>query len=406
MEKILIGFLMLALVGCGLEKMPPVEKIPDAELFDQNLSPSKEDNPFHVKTVSESKVSINEGKIQKRLPSSSLNEGITSVGEGLAGIKPRVFTTKEGCQRENKYENRLTVIEEEKVMSHLDLMCKRVDLYRKRKKTRLETRDRYLTKEFLPLISSMHLPTRNLQEWKKTSISKMKKYFTCMITAEIIIVNERILKERGFLEGIHVGLGENGGISEEEDVYLGKLANKYLGERKNISESNKKLVNVLLDRVDIIPTSLALAQAAKESGWGGANDGARFARQAYSLFGQHYSGDQGSMKTCEESAIKVAIFSSTLKSVQSYVHNLNTGRGYKELRDIRKEYRDRGETPDGYGMAGGLGRYSADGEYIKSLRNDFICSYQWQALDNYTVNLSETYSQVSFKKMTGEHPCH
>jgi len=128
-------------------------------------------------------------------------------------------------------------------------------------------------------------------------------------------------------------------------------------------------VDVLMRRIDTVPASLALAQAAKESGWGTS----RFARDGNNLFGEWCfrrgcglvpkgRGD-GQMH-------EVRTFREPRDSINSYLLNLNTHRAYRELRRTRETLRAEGETPTGQILASGLSRYSERGAvYVDEIRS-------------------------------------
>ena len=86
-------------------------------------------------------------------------------------------------------------------------------------------------------------------------------------------------------------------------------------------------VDALLRKVDVIPPSLALAQAIEESGWGTS----RIAREQNALFGQFGQGSAGDWDYRN--------FTNLSEAVASYAHNLNTHRAYKEFRTARARMR-------------------------------------------------------------------
>jgi uncharacterized FlgJ-related protein len=120
--------------------------------------------------------------------------------------------------------------------------------------------------------------------------------------------------------------------------------------------------------VDAIPPSLALGQAAYESGYGTS----RFAREGNALFGQWTYGGEG-MKPRKKRASKgnyaVAAYDWPLDSVRDYMRNLNTHRAYQGLRDERAAARADGRVPTGAELAATLTSYSEKGaEYVKELQ--------------------------------------
>jgi uncharacterized FlgJ-related protein len=123
----------------------------------------------------------------------------------------------------------------------------------------------------------------------------------------------------------------------------------------------------LLERVDIVPVSLALSQAAEESGWGTS----RFAAEGNALFGQWTWGGEGIKPEQQRAALgdhRIAAFESPLQSVMAYMHNLNTHPAYAELRAMRARLRREGQPIRGRKLAEALTKYSERGQaYVDSL---------------------------------------
>ena len=146
------------------------------------------------------------------------------------------------------------------------------------------------------------------------------------------------------------------------------------------SKSTTVVLDQLLKRVDIIPASLPLAQAANETGWGTS----RFAKEANNYFGiWTYEAEQGLKPRNRESDKKhfVRKFTSPAASVKFYMNLLNTHPAYKELRNIRYSLRQERQKISGVKLAQGLEKYSAKGnEYIK-LITLLITQNQWAQLD-------------------------
>lgn len=124
----------------------------------------------------------------------------------------------------------------------------------------------------------------------------------------------------------------------------------------------------LMRRVDVIPPSLALAQAAKESAWGTSG----FAREGNNFFGQ-WCFEKGCGLVPEDrssgSDHEVAVFPSAEVSVDAYMRNLNRHRAYAPLRRIREELRRKDEPVTGKALAQGLEGYSEQGEeYVSQVQ--------------------------------------
>lgn len=122
-------------------------------------------------------------------------------------------------------------------------------------------------------------------------------------------------------------------------------------------------------RVDEIPVSLALAQAANESGWGTS----RFAREGNALFGQWTWNPAEGMRPKEMRAEKgsyaVKKFDTLGQSVAGYMANLNRHGAYAPLRERRAARRAAGQPISGSALAAGLIKYSERGQdYIDEIR--------------------------------------
>lgn len=179
-------------------------------------------------------------------------------------------------------------------------------------------------------------------------VDTKKQVFLRLMLPLILVVNEEIAEDRARLEAMHQGK-----TARDED-WLGELAQRYQSPSTDLA--------ALLRRVDVVPPSLALAQAVEESGWGTS----RFVREGNNLFGQvgddiTPAGDQGGPA--------MASFDSLHAAVRAYAQNLNSHRAYEPLRRIRAQIRARGGFPDGHSLAGALTAYSERGHaYVDSIR--------------------------------------
>ena len=118
--------------------------------------------------------------------------------------------------------------------------------------------------------------------------------------------------------------------------------------------------------MDIIPVSIALAQAAKESGWGTS----RFALEGNAIFGQWTWNGKGIEPLLKDKSKnhKILRFPILRASVKAYKNNLNTHNGYVKFREKRKKLRDRNKKISGLELAKTLGNYAQAGsEYTKIL---------------------------------------
>ena len=135
----------------------------------------------------------------------------------------------------------------------------------------------------------------------------------------------------------------------------------------------------LLKRVDEVPASLVLAQAANESAWGTS----RFARKANNYFGQWcFTPGCGLVPRRRESGAshEVARFDHAAASVSSYMRNLNSHPAFDRFRELRWQLRRQGSPLEGHRLAEGLVKYSQRGEdYVKELQT----MIRYNRLDQY-----------------------
>ncbi len=157
---------------------------------------------------------------------------------------------------------------------------------------------------------------------------------------------------------------KNQRLSVEEYAFLYSLYDEF---RMEVAESDPEILRELLKRVDILPASLVLMQAANESAWGTS----RFAVEGFNFFGQ-WCFREGCglvpLSRGEDQSHEVAKFATPAQSIRSYFYNLNTFHTYEQLRDIRAQLRAERKPIRGEALAAGLGRYSERGdEYIAEI---------------------------------------
>ena len=187
------------------------------------------------------------------------------------------------------------------------------------------------------------------------STKKRKDLFIKIVLPLILSENNRILRDRDILFKV---LNKNNNTKSERR-WLEKKFKQYGVVNKDVS--------TLKIRMDIIPVSLALAQAAKETGWGTS----RFAIEGNALFGQWtYSGDGIKPAAADKGdKHKVMAFSVLKSSVRAYQRNLNTHKSYKAFRKERAIQRDNEQNLDSNLLANYLGSYAETGnEYVKTLK--------------------------------------
>jgi Bax protein len=185
-------------------------------------------------------------------------------------------------------------------------------------------------------------------------------YFSPLIEKK----NDSVINSRQALLTWHQELA---GLDDDEKHRVQSMAAYY--RINNFDIENDADWQELLARVNAIPTSLALAQAANESAWGTS----RFAREANNFYGQ-WCFQKGCglvpAKRDKNKTHEVAAFKSPEESVERYIHNLNSHNAYKTLRKIRNRLRIENKLITGIELAEGLLHYSERGkEYIEELQS-------------------------------------
>ncbi|MDA7593459.1 glucosaminidase domain-containing protein [Candidatus Pelagibacter sp.] len=190
---------------------------------------------------------------------------------------------------------------------------------------------------------------------KIENAKKRKDFFIQIILPLVIDENNSIKLDRMKLFSI---LNKNKNTKTEQEWLNVKF--------KQYGVVNKDL-STLKVRMDEVPVSMAIAQAAKETGWGTS----RFAQEGNALFGQWTWSGEGIKPTDAEddSTHKVMKFKVLQASVKAYQRNLNTHSSYKDFRSARAELRDEGKKLDSMILTEYLDKYAETGkEYVKILQ--------------------------------------
>ena len=186
------------------------------------------------------------------------------------------------------------------------------------------------------------------------STKKRKDFFIQIVLPLILQENNNIKLDRKRLFSI---------INKSNNTDLEK---KWLNKKYKQYGVSSRDLSTLKIRMDEIPVSLAIAQAAKETGWGTS----RFAQEGNALFGQWtWSGEGLKPKDADKSqGHKVMKFNVLQASVRAYQRNLNTHSSYKNLRKVRAQLRDAGKPIDSLILVKYLNEYAETGEkYVEVL---------------------------------------
>lgn len=195
-------------------------------------------------------------------------------------------------------------------------------------------------------------------------IPTKKRRFFAFVRPAIEAKNNELAEDRSKLEHWHEQISLGLGLTVEEESSLQALIKAY---RINKEASTLQQINDLLVRVDIIPTSLVLVQAANESAWGTS----RFARIGLNFFGIWcYKTGCGMVPGGRNTGAKheVAAFQSVDSAVSGYFNNINKHNAYHVFRTIRAELRAQDQPLDAEILATGLLPYSERGaQYVLDL---------------------------------------
>lgn len=194
---------------------------------------------------------------------------------------------------------------------------------------------------------------------KFTDGLKKKKAFFDYLEPFIERENARLVKLRTHILEIQTKLQAKQTLNMEEYAFIYSLFDEFKIDMMDADEAG---INELLLRVDVIPASLVLTQAAVESGWGTS----RFAIEGYNFFGQWcFKVGCGVVPSKRRPGKyhEVAKFPHTAASVNAYFYNLNTFYMYDELRILRADLRKKEGNFHPEKLAAGLGRYSERGQH-------------------------------------------
>jgi len=212
----------------------------------------------------------------------------------------------------------------------------------------------------VPRLFITNIPSR----WRSSSAAEVdvatkKRLFFRLMGPGVLLANELIDADRTRL--LVLIEAADATLSADDSQWLEDLARRY-----RVELSSDEAMQELVSRVDNVPPSLPLAQAAEESGWGTS----RFADLGNALFGQWtWSEGIAPLERREgKGDYSIAKFDTPLDSIRAYMLNLNSHPAYRELREQRRQTRDRGEQLSGWELARTLTSYSERGEaYVESL---------------------------------------
>jgi len=190
-----------------------------------------------------------------------------------------------------------------------------------------------------------------------------KKEFFKIILPLVERSDAKVRKERRLVKNFFENAGKNS-FREIDEISLARLIGLY----KKYKIHNLFDKHEYLKKIDVVPISLAIAQAATESGWGKS----RFVLEANNIFGEWTYSGKGIVPVdrAEGKTHTLRIFKTLQGSVNSYVLNLNRHKAYKNFRTKRENARKKGIVYNGLMAAKTMLNYSQRrGKYVRILKN-------------------------------------
>jgi Bax protein len=222
------------------------------------------------------------------------------------------------------------------------------------------------------------LPGERLPELEPLDPQARKDAFIEFLRPIVADVQNEVLKEREYVLAMSERTAAGRALRRLDRVKLFRLARRYQIPVDGV-DGIEGVLPTLRRRIDTVPTSLVLVQAAKESGWGTS----RFAAEGNNLFGQRcYAPGCGFAPAgLENPNFSVAKFFTVEDSIRSYVRNINTHPEYCEFRRLRQVLRETGSSVSGTVLAEALEAYSERGAaYVAEIR-DMIAQNNLESYD-------------------------
>lgn len=214
---------------------------------------------------------------------------------------------------------------------------------------------------------------------------RKKKLFTSILLPIVLRANEIVLKERKSMEVAFL---------QHNIVKIKYFAERYkVNKLKEINFYNMSSMQIilikdeLLKKINRIPISMMLSQAAIESGWGSS----RFAREGNALFGEWTWKNNSGLKPRDNlnANFSVKSFKNISESVNSYMLNLNSHPAYKEMRNYRSLILKDGKSLVGSETANYLDKYAETGlKYVVKVTS-LIKSNKFNKFDNIKLEINE-----------------
>ena len=218
---------------------------------------------------------------------------------------------------------------------------------------------------------------RDLDQIK--TIKAKKETFLQIVLPLVVAENEKIETDRNYLLKV---IRDND--SDEKLQWLKRKFKEYKVKDGDINE--------LIEKVDIVPISIALAQAAKESGWGTS----RFALEGNAIFGQWTWDGVGiePLDKSDDQSHKILKFPILRASVKAYITNLNTHPSYKNFREKRLMLRQSNKALSGIDLIHELENYAETGKEYTRILEQIIEQNDLQEFESVVIDDLKSSNQL------------
>ena len=218
---------------------------------------------------------------------------------------------------------------------------------------------------------------RDLDQIK--TIKAKKETFLQIVLPLVVAENEKIETDRNYLLKV---IRDND--SDEKLQWLKRKFKEYKVKDGDINE--------LIEKVDIVPISIALAQAAKESGWGTS----RFALEGNAIFGQWTWDGVGiePLDKSDDQGHKILKFPILRASVKAYITNLNTHPSYKNFREKRLMLRQSNKALSGIDLIHELENYAETGKEYTRILEQIIEQNDLQEFESVVIDDLKSSNQL------------
>ena len=208
--------------------------------------------------------------------------------------------------------------------------------------------------------------------------NNLRAKFIAFLLPVIRDENAKIFTERKRIDHYYVHWLAKIPLSKADINWLSNVAAHYDVKKPDFNSASTW--HTLLRRVDIIPVSLALAQAINESAWG---------RSRFARLGNNYYGRWCYVQGCgiipkerpRNAKYEVKRYPNAFASVKDYLHNLNSARFYHQLREERLHMRQLHKPLNGYILAESLNHYSQRGQGYAPMLQSIIRNFDLQQYD-------------------------